>query len=144
MAKINQTLIKIKDKIESLLLEMYPNMSESITFHKQEGYQEWFGMLFKLSEWQLRPGMIDINDIEMSNSRTEEVKVELEAYEGIEDYGFISVVEMENRFHLIDGYHRVLVARDIGISQLRGCIWKKESNTHPNCAKIKNLIINNL
>lgn len=136
--------MKIRDKVKPLLLEMYPNMQEAIDFHWQEGYQEWFGMLFKLNEWQLRPGMIDINDIEMSQSRTEKVKVELEAYEGIEDYGFISVVEMENRFHLIDGYHRVLVARDIGISQLRSCIWKKEPNTHENCEKIKKLIINNI
>jgi len=144
MARINQTLMKIRDKVKPLLLEMYPNMQESIDFHWQEGYQEWFGMLFKLNEWQLRPGMIDINDIEMSQSRTEEVTLELEAYEGIEDYGFISVVEMENRFHLIDGYHRVLVARNIGISQLRGCIWKKEPNTHENCGKIKKLIIDNI
>jgi len=144
MADIKKTLIKIKDKIRPLLIEMYPNMVESINFHNQEAYQEWFGMLFKLNEWQMRPAMIDINDIEMSESRTKEVQVELEAYEGIEDYGFLSFVEMEDRFHLIDGYHRVLVAREIGISQLRSCIWKKETNTHENCAKIKKLIIDNL
>ena len=50
MARINQTLMKIRDKIKPLLLEMYPNMSEAIDFHWQESYQEWFGMLFKLNE----------------------------------------------------------------------------------------------
>ena len=144
MNKIEQTLMKIRDDIKPLLIEMYPKMSESISFHWQEGYKEWFGMLFKLNEWQIRPGMIDINDIVMSETRTKEVELDLESYEGIEDYGFISIVEMEGSFHLIDGYHRVLVARNIGISQLRGCIWAKIPNPHVNCAKIKNIIINNL
>lgn len=144
MAKIEQTLMKIRDKIKPLLLEIYPDMSELISFHHQEGFQEWFGMLFKLDEWQLRTGMIDINLIEMSDSRIEKIKDELEDYEGIEDYGYISTVEMENEFHLIDGYHRVLVARQQGLLQLKGCIWSKKTNTHKNCAKIKKLIIENL
>ena len=145
MGKIKQTLMKIRDKIKPLLLEMYPNMQESISFHHQEGYQEWFGMLFKLNEWQLRPGMIDIDNIEMSEKSINKALIENQDNTGIiEDYGFISVVEMDGKFHLIDGYHRVLVARDTGISQLRGCIWKKEPNTHENCEKIKKLIIDNL
>jgi hypothetical protein len=146
MGKIEQTLMKIRDEIKLLLLEIYPNMVESISFHWEEGYQEWFGMLFQLNAWELRSGMIDINDIQMSESRTEEVRKEMtaECFKNIEDYGFISVVEMDNKFHLIDGYHRVLIAKDIGISQLRGCVWKKEYNNHKNCEKIKLLIINNL
>lgn len=144
MAKIEQTLMKIRDKIKPLLLEMYPDMSELISFHHQEGFQEWFGMLFKLNEWQLRTGMIDIHDIEMSDSRITEVMGELDNYEGLTDWGYLSTVEMENKLHLIDGYHRVLIARNEGMSQLRGCIWKKEKNTHKNCGEIKKLIIENL
>lgn len=144
MANIEQTLMKIRDKIKPLLLEMYPGLSEAISFHWQEGYQEWFGMLFKLREWQLRPGMLDINDIITSDTKELEARGELESYEGLEDYGFISAVEMEDRFHLIDGYHRVLIARDNGMLQLKACIWKKEENLHENCDKIRKLIIDNL
>lgn len=144
MIKINQTLMKIKDNIKPLLLEVYPNMQEEIEFAYQDNFQEWFGMLFELSKWQLRPGMIDINLIEMSDSRIKEVSNDLKDYEGIKDYGFISAVEMDGNLHLIDGYHRVLVAKNIGISQIRGCIWQKNQNTHVNCDKIKKYIINNL
>lgn len=146
MAKIEQTLMKIRDKIKPLLLEVFPDMKEEIEFAYEDNFQEWFGMLFDLHKWLVHPGMIAIggDQLVMSTTRLKQARAELKDYEGLKDYGFISTVLIENEFHLVDGYHRVLKARDIGISQVRGCVWTKAKNVHPNCGKIKQLIINNL
>ena len=146
MAKIEQTLMKIRDKIKPLLLEVFPDMKEEIEFAYEDNFQEWFGMLFDLHKWLVHPGMIAIggDQLVMSTTRLKQARAELKDYEGLKDYDFISTVLIENEFHLVDGYHRVLKARDIGISQVRGCVWTKAKNVHPNCSKIKQLIINNL
>lgn len=143
---LTNTLIKIRDEVKPLLIEMFPNMVAEINFAYEDNFQEWFGMLFELNKWLVHPGMIAIggDQLVMSTSKLKETRAELESYEGLEDYGFISTVLIENEFHLIDGYHRVLKARDIGISQVRGCVWTKAKNVHPNCGKIKQLIIKNL
>jgi hypothetical protein len=146
MGKIEQTLIKIKEEIKPLLIEMFPAMEEEIKFTCEDNFQEWFGMLFELQNWLVHPDMIAIggDQLVMQTSKLKEARAELIDYDTLKDYDFISVVLMENEFHLIDGHHRVLKARDIGISQLRGCVWTKEPNNHKNCGKIKQLMINNL
>ena len=142
---IEQTLKKIREKIKPLLLEIYPNMQEGIQFAYEDNFQEWFGMLFKLNEWQMRPGMIGLKHLEMSKKLIIKARKENQDREGdIEDYGYVSVVQIENDFHLIDGYHRVLEAQDEGMLQLKGVIWEKQPNYHENCAKIKKLIIDEL
>ncbi len=144
MTKIENTLRKIRDKIKPLLLEMYPDLSEAIESHYQENFNEWFGMLFKLHEWEVKAGIVNIDELVMSQSKTAEVREELLDYEGLSDYGYISVVFLEGEYHLIDGYHRVLIARENEITHLKACIWEKVPNNHENCNKIKQLIIKNL
>ena len=144
MGQITQTLIKIKEDIKPLLTEMYPNLIELIDFVHRDNYQEWAGMLFNLIEWQISPELIDINTLTLSDIKSKKVAKELDDYVGMTDFGYISVVVMDGEQHLIDGYHRVLTAKEQGIRQLKGGVWTKEPNTHENCAKIKNLIINNL
>ena len=145
MGKIEQTLKKIKDDIKPLLIEMYPDLSEAISFAHQDNFQEWFGMLFEMHKWNAKADLIDIKDLILSNKRTEEVLKELEGYIEMTDFGYISVVSMEDGYHLIDGYHRVLlIAKEQEMLQLKGIVWSKGPNLHPNCAKIKKLIINNL
>jgi hypothetical protein len=146
MEKIEQTLIKIKEDIKPLLIEIFPAMEEEIKFACEDNFQEWFGMLFELQKWLVHPSMIAIggDQLVMQTSKLKEARAELIDYDTLKDYDFISVVLIKNELHLIDGYHRVLKARDIGISQLRGCVWNKAQNVHPNCGKIKQLIINNL
>lgn len=146
MGKIEQTLKKIKRDIKPLLTEIFPEMEEEIKFAYEDNFQEWLGMLFSLDEWLVHPDMIFItaDKLVTSTTKLKTARQELKNYEGLEDYDFISVVLIEGEIHLLDGYHRVLKAREIGINQLRGCVWVKAKNTHPNCARIKQLIINNL
>lgn len=146
MTDIAKTLRKIRDDIEPLLREIFPDCAEEIEFACEDNFQEWFGMLFKLEEWLVHPAMIEIGSdkLVMSSSKLKEARAELDDYEGLKNYDFISTVLIENEFHLIDGYHRVLKARELGISQLRGCVWTKAKNVHPNCGKIRELIIKNL
>mgnify|MGYP000877741051 CR=1 FL=1 len=146
MGKIEQTLKKIKDDVKPLLDEMYPDLKEGIAFAYQDDFQEWFGMLFDMPKWQMKSGLINIEKLidSMSERRAIETSVGLEDYERITDFGYISVVDIEGEHHLIDGFHRVLVAKQRDLLQLKGVIWEKKSNNHPNCAKIRKLIINNL
>jgi len=165
MANIVNTLIKVKDQIKPLLIEIFPDCEEAINFQYEDNFQEWFGMLFKLEEWDLTMEEFWVQSLEMSESRIKKCKEELKSYEGLEDFGIISVVKMEHEYigavplddgyfhespemeienHLVDGYHRVLIAKKRGLSKLKGCAWEKHPNDHPNCKKIKNLIINNL
>lgn len=147
MAKVIETLIKIKSRIADLLVEIFPNCKEEIEFACKDDFKEWFGMLFKLNEWQMRPGMIaiDKDSLVMSSTLLNKAREENKNNgNDIEDYGFISVVIIDGEFHLIDGYHRVLIAQEKGIISLRGIIWEKKPNSHVNCSKIKKLIIDEL
>ena len=144
--KIKQTLIKIKDDVKPLLIEMFPNSWESIEFAYEDNFREWLAMLFDLQKWYLRSDIISIEEgkLFLQTNKLKKVREELVNYTTLEDYDFISVVLMGNELHLIDGYHRVLKARDSGIAHLKGCVWEKAPNKHPNCAKIRELIIKNL
>lgn len=139
---LGQTLMKTRDKIKPLLVEMFPDCEDAIQFQYEDGFQEWFGMLFTLKDWKLTPKTLDIADIQMSKSKTRKSEDELFSYEGLEDFGIISVVLMEGEFHLIDGYHRTVLAKQRGLLQLEGCVWEKVSNNHENCTKIRTIIIN--
>jgi|VirMetMinimDraft_7_1064189.scaffolds.fasta_scaffold125988_2 hypothetical protein len=144
MKKIDNTLIKIKDEVALLLRGMYPELLEAIEYHKQEHFQEWFAFLFEADKWQASTDLINIRDIQTSATKSMAANRELETYQGLPDLGYMSVVLIDGKYHLIDGYHRVLLARERGFDALKCVIWKKELNMHQNCQKIKQLIINNL
>ena len=143
MAIISETLKNISVKVESLLIEMYPNLSEAIAFHAIENQKEWFAMLFTLHKWQASSAVIDQNTIHTQEYREAAVLKEIEGYSDV-DYGYITVVLMEGEYHLVDGYHRVFIARQEGVDKLKAVVWEKKPNNHPNCQKIKDLILKNL
>ena len=146
MGKLLETLIKVKGEIKPLLLEMFPDCLEAIEAAYTDDFQEWFGMLFHMPSWRVKPGLINLNKL-ITNPRLDkvsEVEVKDEGFDDDMDYGYISVVEIGGDHHLVDGYHRVFIAQENGMEQLKGVIWKKYPNDHPNCSIIKKLILNAL
>lgn len=137
-------LVKIKDKIKPLLILMFPLCQKSIEFQYKDDFKEWFGMLFKLNNWNLEEKSINISKLHLSKTQIKKSEIDLHLYEDIENFGIISTVEINNELHLIDGYHRVLIARQRGLEKLQGCVWSKIKNKHINCDLIKNLILKNL
>lgn len=138
MGKIRQTLIKIKEDIKPLLVEMFPHLEKQIQFAYEDDFQEWFGMLFDLKSWSMSSSTIGIEKF------AKDSLADIRGYEGLKDFGYISVVLIEGDYQLVDGYHRVLVASQRGLLQLEGVVWEKKLNDHHNCEKIKQLIIDNL
>ena len=144
MKSVENTLNKIKDEVALLLREMYPELLEAIDYHKQENFQEWFAMLFEGHKWKASTIIVDTKLIITSESRMDMVEQEIESYQGLPDLGYITIVPLEGEYHLIDGYHRFLLAKEREIDTLKAVLWTKTPNMHPNCQKIKQLIINNL
>lgn len=144
MPNFRKTLIKIKDEIKPLLFEVFPDCAEAIEFQYKEDFQEWFSMLFNISDWTMKMVDVDINKIYLNKNNESEARENLESYEGLEDYGIFSLVTIKGRFHMIDGYHRVLIAKKENISHIKCCVWEKTPNTHKNCDIIKQLILENL
>jgi hypothetical protein len=145
MGKIKQILIKTKDRIKDLLIEMKPEMEKEIELAYKDNFNEWFGMLFQLDKFDLRPGLIDINNIKMSKSKLKEAQSEMLLYENLRDLHYISMVQIGQEYHLIDGYHRVIKARKANIDVLKATIWTKvEHNDHKNVPKIRGLIMDNI
>lgn len=138
------TLSKVKTELARLLTQMYPDMNEAIAYHTQENFREWFGILFDLHKWEATTTMIDIDTIQYVQSKMEVAKTEIDDYQGIEDLGYITVVTIESEYHLLDGYHRILLAKDREIDTVKAVVWKKGQNMHSNCQKIKQLILDNL
>ena len=127
-----------------LLIEMWPESAEQIKFAHDDNFKEWASMLFQLKIWDLKPCIVEVQNLHMLESLKDTAEKELESYKDLEDYGYISVAKMGEDLHLMDGYHRVLLAKQRGTKLLDGALWVKAENNHPNCQKIKKLIINNL
>lgn len=145
MGKIEQILTKTKDRIKDLLIEMKPEMVKEIELAYKDNFNEWFGMLFQLDKFDLRPGLIDINNIKMSKSKLKEAQSEMLLYKNLIDLHYISMVQIGQEYHLIDGYHRVIKARKAGIGVLKATIWTKvEHNDHKNVPKIRGIIMDNI
>lgn len=144
MRNIEFSFKKVRGQIMDLLIEIWPGQAEAIKFAHDDNFKEWAAMLFKLDMWQMKPHVFDLDTLEMSQTTTEAAMAELESYEGLTDYKYITGVEIADDIHLLDGYHRVLLAKKRRVNSIPGVLWYKEENTHPNCAKVKRLILDNL
>jgi hypothetical protein len=144
MKDIKKTLERIKDDLKVLLDDMYPNLKESIALAHKEHFKEWFAMLFEINKWHLEGRLICVDKLILVDKLENKAKEELEDYQLMEDLSWISAIEQSKELFLLDGYHRVLLAKERDLKELKGVVWRKEPNFHKNCTLIKNLIFNNL
>lgn len=147
--------------IYDLLVEMYPEHREYLAYHYSgtgKHFNELVGILFDLPSWELRgPIEISPSEVYISERRNQIMKEEYKNHlKGGEDSDFfrfdrtkakdvnfetlppITVVQPDDKYRILDGYHRVFLAKKAEKS-LTGYVWQKSSNNHPNAEKIRKL-----
>jgi hypothetical protein len=146
MGIFGKTMEKISGQVADLLVEMYPNLDKVIRFHEEENFNEWFALLWDLHKWNLDPISIYTDHISVVKSKVKKIANTIDNYEGLEDLGYFTLVMTdENEYHLLDGYHRLALAKRRDIKFIdKAVYWHKGQNSHPNCLKITRLIRENL
>ena len=141
MGKIREAQHASRDAVRDLLIEMFPKLKEEILFAYKEDFQEWFGMIFEMHKWMMyRDPKIVVNDLILLDSRAKEVAEDLAGYEDVSP-NHISVVEINGKRHLVDGFHRIIMAKKKSIKTVSGVLWVKVPNPHDNCILLKKELI---
>lgn len=146
MHTFEKTMKKVSGQVADLLVEMYPHLHEAIRFHEKENFNEWFALLWDIHKWNLDPIAIYTDHISTIKTRVNAVAPTIDNYEGLKELGYFSLVMTDkNEYHLIDGYHRLALAKRRKIKFLDKVVyWHKGENSHTNSLKIRRLIRENL
>lgn len=144
----------IKDEIYELLLEMYPEHSDIIKYHYNFAFSEWFNLLYNLHLYTIdKQEFIPLDKILVFEDRKKQLDLEYENYKKGKSLFLkpsdihletITLIEKDGLYYIVDGYHRVYLARLNQKNSIKACIWKNKQNIHSNCRAIKNLIIEHL
>jgi hypothetical protein len=141
MGRIREAQHSSRDEVKELLTEMFPKLKEEILFAYKEDFQEWFGMIFEMHKWMMyRDPKIVVKDLILLDSRVKEVENDLTKYEDVSP-NHISVVEINGKRHLVDGFHRIGMAKKKSIETVSGVLWVKVPNPHGNCFLLKKELI---
>lgn len=140
------------------LLSMYYNteaVKDLIKNHYEQDvpFGEWFSFIFEGEKWVLKgPLQIPLNHIHVSESKFNEAKEDFttDKYKtmldnfNISKMNYITVVKPEDKYLIVDGYHRYYMASEKDLVEIPAFEWVKEENKNPIARELKQLIINNL
>jgi len=137
---------------------MYPFADGIIEYHatQEEPFNEWFAFLFEGNKWKLTgPITVPINHIEVSETKYR--KTEQDFYDDEKGYhvlmksfdydklGHITLVKPEDKYLIVDGYHRFYACDQHDLVNIEGCYeWIKTENNSPFALQIRELILNTL
>ena len=160
--KTNKIVTQDKsDEIYDLLLKMFPNKEEIITYHYNDEvgtpFAEWRRKIHDIKDWVLEgPIIVNPNEIKMDEESWTDRKEKFDNYVlGKSDKYFrdnksdprnidfsklppVTLVKIDDTYEVNDGGHRVFLAKMMN-KPLKAYVWVREQNNSPYVRGIENL-----